>query len=34
MVDCDARSRASSRDVLIELTRYLHAMTLANAEAQ
>ncbi|MDI2130045.1 GTP-binding protein [Yinghuangia seranimata] len=32
MVDCDARSRASSRDVLLELTSYLHAMTLADAE--
>ncbi|WP_436771595.1 GTP-binding protein [Yinghuangia sp. YIM S09857] len=34
MVGCDARSRSSSRDVLLELTRYLHAMTLADSEAR
>ncbi|MGW0662847.1 GTP-binding protein [Streptodolium elevatio] len=34
MVDCDARNRASSRDVLLELTRYLHAMTLAQTETR
>ncbi|MFB7271051.1 ATP/GTP-binding protein [Streptomyces sp. NPDC056244] len=28
MVDCDARLRASSRDVLLTLTRYLHALSM------
>jgi signal recognition particle receptor subunit beta len=32
MLDCDVRDRSSSRDVLLELTRYLHAMTLADSE--
>jgi uncharacterized protein len=32
MLDCDVRNRSSSRDVLLELTRYLHAMTLADSE--
>jgi signal recognition particle receptor subunit beta len=34
LVACDARNRGSSRDVLLELTRYLHAMTLARSEAR
>ncbi|MBY8884540.1 MULTISPECIES: ATP/GTP-binding protein [Streptomycetaceae] len=33
IVDCDARKRASSRDVLMTLMRYLHAMTLNPAGA-
>lgn len=30
IVACDARKRDSSRDVLLTLTRYLHALTLAS----
>ncbi|HSA51218.1 MAG TPA: ATP/GTP-binding protein [Yinghuangia sp.] len=34
MVDCDARNRLSSRDVLLELTRHLQALTLADMETR
>ncbi|UGQ13154.1 ATP/GTP-binding protein [Yinghuangia sp. ASG 101] len=32
MVDCDARNRLSSRDVLLELTRHLQALALSERE--
>ncbi|OAH11228.1 GTP-binding protein [Streptomyces jeddahensis] len=31
MIKCDARRRASSRDVLMTLTRYLHSLTMSPA---
>jgi signal recognition particle receptor subunit beta len=34
IVDCDARDRASSRDALLALMRYLHTLTTATTESQ
>ncbi|UGY94501.1 GTP-binding protein [Streptomyces gobiensis] len=34
MIDCDARDRASSRDALLTLMRYLHTLTTATPEPQ
>jgi signal recognition particle receptor subunit beta len=34
MIDCDARDRASSRDALLTLMRYLHSLTTTTTEPQ
>ncbi|MEV0371694.1 ATP/GTP-binding protein [Streptomyces sp. NPDC050636] len=34
IIDCDARSRASSRDALLTLVRYLHSLTTTTTEHQ
>ncbi|MGP3922109.1 GTP-binding protein [Streptomyces sp. 8N616] len=34
MIDCDARDRASCRDALLTLMRYLHTLTTATPESQ
>ncbi len=33
MIECDVRRRASSRDVLMTLMRFLHSLALARSRA-